>query len=111
MESTELQPVRSPDHEAHRPEAVGAVASSESALDGVGRLPGAFAGAPGAPPSEGLTRLFTSRSLAHATNDSLRTVAIRRAQGAHGNRYVQRLVADLHRGSTSGPVSVRRQCS
>src|SRR4051794_28272884 len=110
MESTERQPARSPDLEAHRPEAAEAVVHGESALDGAGRLPGAFAGGPSALPGDGLARLFTSWSLAQPSNDSLRTVAIGHAQAARGNRYVQRFVADLQRGVGAAPVTVRRQC-
>src|SRR5262249_21749750 len=56
---------------------------------GLGRvLRGTPAGAP--PPEVG--RLLAGASLAHPANQGVRTVALRRAQQAYGNRVAQRLV-------------------
>src|ERR1043166_311947 len=75
-----------------------------------GPLSAALSGAFGEPPSQSATTLLRKPALSHRANNSARSVLLKRAQHAHGNRYVQRLVSSGEKPATSPPL-LQRQCA
>ena len=95
--STSAEPANAPkESEPRRNEGVSPVPTQEPATgqDG-GLLRRVFSGAPGEPPGEGTARFLGSPRLSHPANNGLRAIALKKAQQAHGNRFVQRVAAHM----------------
>jgi hypothetical protein len=114
METTTLESSHS-EHDARRSDGGGGAPAGahEPAPEQAGWHAGrAFDGAPGEPPGDGVTPLFSSPALSHAANNGARAVVLRRAQQVHGNRYVQRFLASARGHSAApGPPVIQRSCA
>jgi hypothetical protein len=88
----------SKEYEVKRPQSVAGHSLQEPVNEQDGGVLGrVFSGAPGEPPADSASRFLHSPTLSHPVNNSMRAVALQRAQRNHGNHFVQRLLPGIQR--------------